>query len=963
MAPQQPSIPPGLLLGVGTEFVGRTRELQQFAEIWASVNSGHRQVVFVGGEPGAGKSRLAAEVARACFDDGAVVSLGSNSRDLGYALQPFVEVLNSLFASSGIDIADIVSEKTVAALLPVSRSLPSESGGQDPMRPAGDPADVFGAVTELIRSLAKVQPVVMVLENLNWAGPHTRTLLSHLVQSTSEDRLLIIGTHRTTAPDRNDELTLAIAELYGLTGVTRIDLTGLETDDIVRYLVAVSGLSQQGARQPAAILRDQTGGNPFFLEETWRDLDQKGGVQTLAERASEIPRTVRDMLELRLQTMAPATLAVLERAAVIGDQIDVGLLVATGLALEQVLSALDIGVGYGFISRQGVQDLEFRHSLLKQAVIDRLPRHEQVTIHAAVAVALEAEGRSAPDTLAALAHHYEQAAPLGYAGKAAEYLAKSAVAARASLAHAEAAARFDLAANLAEAPDAVELRFEAAASLSEAGSLSEARYRYRELAGSDEPARLARAAVGFEQAAWLDNAEPEVSIELLTKALSGLEASSPWHRLATASLGRALLVAGAVAESRRVGEAALDRARREGEPEEIIHALMCLVLHMWEPHELVRQAERCNELVLLARSHGNHMGMALGFGAGTMAAYRLGSAEEFHDHMEGVSRVAAAVRQPAVTLSAGCAQFAAHYLRGRFAQAGEVADRLVQEGEPFGEDNAQGVFGMQMFALRRATGALAQMPRAVIEEATETGRWKPGALALYVELGAEDQVERLLPGAVLSCEEMSTISAQWAALAVFTVEAICLVGDRAAAERVRPLLEPFSGMNLIAGHLLLPFGSADRYLALLDHVLGRPTAREHFERALEMDRRMESLVHEAETLRSFAAHLESLGESVESAELGRRGRAIAERIGLRRRFPLEDQGNGAAVPFAEGELLSPRETDVLRLLALGMSNREIGDELMISANTAANHVRSILMKTGLANRTQAAVYAANHGLV
>jgi DNA-binding CsgD family transcriptional regulator len=180
---------------------------------------------------------------------------------------------------------------------------------------------------------------------------------------------------------------------------------------------------------------------------------------------------------------------------------------------------------------------------------------------------------------------------------------------------------------------------------------------------------------------------------------------------------------------------------------------------------------------------------------------------------------------------------------------------------------------------------------------------------------------------------------------------------------MREILAPFEGQNLLAGHLLMPLGSADRYLALIDHLLGdMQSATIHFEKALDMDRRMHAVVHEAETLLSFAAHLEIVGEHERAAELRQQGRAIADRIGLKRRIPLEQtvrpvraKGNDLG--------LSGREIDVLRLLVEGLSNREIGERLMISTNTAANHVRSILMKTGATNRTQAAVLAATEGLL
>jgi len=151
---------------------------------------------------------------------------------------------------------------------------------------------------------------------------------------------------------------------------------------------------------------------------------------------------------------------------------------------------------------------------------------------------------------------------------------------------------------------------------------------------------------------------------------------------------------------------------------------------------------------------------------------------------------------------------------------------------------------------------------------------------------------------------------------------------------------------------------ADRYLAQVAALLGESDAAErHFGTALEMDRRMGSVVHVAETLAAHALAVQPT-DPTRARDLAAQARALAEPIGqvrvLRRLERIRAAGPAQ---------LTPREMEVLALLAHGLSNREIGARLFISSNTTANHIRSILMKTGTANRTQAARYATEHELV
>jgi DNA-binding CsgD family transcriptional regulator len=174
----------------------------------------------------------------------------------------------------------------------------------------------------------------------------------------------------------------------------------------------------------------------------------------------------------------------------------------------------------------------------------------------------------------------------------------------------------------------------------------------------------------------------------------------------------------------------------------------------------------------------------------------------------------------------------------------------------------------------------------------------------------------------------------------------------------------YQGLNLLGGEFLAVVGSADRHIGAIESVLGRPTAAAHFAAALEMDGRMGSPLHVATTLATEVAHLRRVGDSPERlAQQSAAARKLCAQYGLVRVQRMLDEAVPPHRSARGADGLTARETDVLRLLGGGMSNRRIARHLVISENTAANHVRSILMKTGSANRTQAALYASTHGLL
>jgi len=962
----------------GSAFVGRRAEVARLEAVWAAVEDDRRQVVFVGGEPGVGKTRLVAEAAAALRENGATVLWGACREDPDIPYRPFVAILEQALDQAPPEMLREIPPEAAAPLLRLTSTASGHwpgaaehaSGDNRESRPV-----LFDAILRVLLVLAEQRPLVLVLEDLHWAPEPTLAMLSHVVESTAGEHLLVLATRRTTAPDRTDAVTYALADLHRLDGVERIDLVGLSTEDVAEYLVHQSGVSRESARSAAPVLRDQTGGNPFFLQEYWHDLATRGGLAAMRLGSAQAPRSVQDALERRLAAFAADHARVVELAAVAGDVVDPSVLVqACDLDSEVVLEGIDFGVRAGLLVADAEEGgYRFAHALARRAVLDRMSSTGRAAAHARVAEVLEQRvGEDAPGLVARLAHHYVQARALGHADKAVHYLVLAAEQAVRSIAHGEAAGLYERAAQLhaAQGPPRVELLSAAAHCHMHAGDFTTARRIYEDLGTVESPRVRLLAAIGYEDASWRPSASGQSALAMLSEALddAGLDHHDPLYVRALASMGRAAAFTGDSRRARALGEEALELARASGDDELLAHALATTLWQGMTPQLAPELLARAVELHEIGSRLGDddHVGPAA-FHRGGLA-YILGDEPAWTSAQRDLTDLALSRGQPFFRYVAGCCRYAHRYSVGDYPAAERIVGWLEQFNDVF-DGGTEGAWGVQEFMLRRVTGRLDQIRPMVTGDEGLDHHWLPGLLALYTELDMPGPSARVLTHL---CDRIDDHrgGAQWAGVLAFMSEAAVKLDDVPTARLLRPLVVEYTGANLMAGAFAAVFGSADRHLAQLDSVLGSPTADRHFERALDMDRRMGAVTHQVETLAAWsrhkARHAETASEprSPSAAGLADEARALARRIGHRRvlrDLDAEPVPDVVRPPLPNG--LTEREVDVLRLVAEGLSNREIGERLFLSANTAANHVRSILNKTAAPNRTKAAMFASEHGLL
>ena len=962
-----PPLPARLAAARQAPLVGRRPELENLEALWPHVVAGRRQVVFVGGEPGAGKTRLIAEAAGALHDHDVPVLVGASGLDVGVPYQPFSEMLDQLFGTAPPGaLAWAVGDKgrellRLSAL--VRRQAPQLPEGLD----GGGEArrDLFDSVASLFRALAAVRPLALMIDDLHWAQLPTVAMLEHVVQACSESPVLVVAAFRTTAPDRSEELAARVAELHRLEGVRRLDLSGLDTEAIAEYLNLRAGLPLSEARAPAALLRDRTGGNPFFLRELWADLERRGGVAALRS-AGPVPSSVGDTLTARLAALGGDVRAVIELAAVLGSTFDLATLVAASEAdRSRTLGLLDVAMAVGLIEADGPagDTYSFVHALARQAVLDRMAPSRRALLHARAGDALERQPPHA-SLVPRLAHHYLASHFLGFHDKALRYSRDAGRLAERSLAFEDAAVWLERAASLPECDPATrsELLLGAASNYVRACQFPHAREIYERLYSiADPPARLA-AAIGYEDASWRPGLVGPRAADLLSAALGGcgLEQADPLYVRALGSLSRALALAGETARARQVSARARELAGRLGDEAALVHVLSTAMWHATTPDVAVEQAERTAAVRRLAQERLDYetLGAAANFSA--TVSYLTGRPDVVREALEDVRRAVGVTGQPYYRHVYCCLAYAEAFLEGDFGGARHWADESLNQNDTFGDEMAEGPNGVQMFMLGRETGTLERFRPYLDGSEAFAGRWVPGLLALYTELGLESGVRRALHHLLGRQLDARNHEAQWPMELVFLTEAALAVGDVDAVRTLRPLLGGYAGMNLVCGTMIAVFGSTERYLARVAAFLGeRDEADRCFAAALAMDQRMGSAVHTGETLAHQAAFASVTGRGRLAEQLAAQARHIAEPIGHVRVLRLVERVTRPGGPDG----LTDREMEVLRLLARGLSNQDIGGRLHISANTAANHIRSILMKTGAANRTQAAMYATRHQIV
>ena len=335
-------MPPDLDAGTQPSFVGRASDCRRLTELWEATAAGSRQAVFVAGEPGVGKTRLALELARTAHGQGAVVLYGRCDEELGDAYQPFAQAVRHHVAHCWLeDLAAHVDGhgSDLSRLVPEIRRRIPNLPDPEVVEPELHRVRLFEAVAALLASASREAPVVLVLDDLHWAAKPTLLMLRHLLRDTSPAALLVIATFRDTQLSSTHPLVETLGELRGRGLVEQLTLTGLDQHEVAAFVEAAAGhrLDPEVTALARAV-HAQTDGNPFFVGEVLRHLrdtgaiNQREGAWSLDTSVAELPLPagVRFTVGGRLTYLSAPARQTLAVASVVGQEFGLDLLERVG---------------------------------------------------------------------------------------------------------------------------------------------------------------------------------------------------------------------------------------------------------------------------------------------------------------------------------------------------------------------------------------------------------------------------------------------------------------------------------------------------------------------------------------------------------------------------------------------------------------------------------------------------------
>ncbi|WKG04227.1 BTAD domain-containing putative transcriptional regulator [Mycolicibacterium sp. HK-90] len=604
-ATERPALPT-VLAGPGP-FVGRSQELGQLSASWQIALTDGARAALIAGEPGVGKTRLAGEWSRQAYAQGAVVLYGRSDEDLGAPYQPFAEALRTLVPCVGT--SQLRGVRGIEALLPLVPGL-TDVLPDLAAPPRADPDTeryaLFDAVVALLGAASTEVPIVLVLDDLHWAAKPTLLLLRHLLRFGEHARVQIIGTYRSTDLDRSHPLAAMLADLHRDGSADRIALSGLDEDDVTTYVAQAGYDDEELARALASV----TGGNPFFLIEALRHVEESGGHWD----PSTLPQGVREAVSRRLSRLPAETNKALAAAAVVGSRFALDLV--ERVVDQDLVDSFEEACQAGILIEEPGGRYRFNHAIVRQSLLAELASVRRMRLHQRIATTLENEPGADDELLAELAHHYFECAWAGNALKAVEYCRRAADQAMSRLAYEGAADLYDHALHALEEvddelPDLEDQRTQLLVARCEAllaaGDVSSAAGAVAQLkAETHDSARLAAWATCFEgQLSMLIDPERLDEIESAVDAAAGTLAEFD----DAAGEAKAHTVrAGCLARLGRIGdcEVALDNAltaaRRAREHRRVNAVLAGAPLAaLWGPNPVPRAGGRCLDVVRLLR--------------------------------------------------------------------------------------------------------------------------------------------------------------------------------------------------------------------------------------------------------------------------------------------------------------------------------------------------------------------------
>ncbi len=895
-------LPHGLTYRSAFGIIGRDAELAFLEDARKRVDEQTGpEVVLIAGEAGQGKTTVAAEVARRAHETGSIVLLGRCDEDLRIPYAPFCQALEQYITHAPEEV--LVSQLAehgapLARMVPAARQRLGDMALREPLDADTERYLFYGAASDLLAAASAERPVVLVLDDLQWADNGSLQLLRHLVKYTTEARMLIVATYRDAELSGGHPLTETLGFLRREHGVSRLELKGLGDLEVTMLLEAAAGhdLDENGVAL-AHLVQRETDGNPFFVTELLRHLAESGtivqdgtGRWVPGEGFSDLtlPESVREVVAARAARVGGRAISALSMAAVIGRDFDLELLVqATGMDEDGLLDLLDDAVAASLVRENpgAPGRYSFSHALVQHTLYQDLGGTRRARSHRQVAEAIEDMlGEHAGNRAEELAYHFLNATTPVHLDKALVYARQAGDQALRALAPADAVRHYSQAIELladVRDPDphlSIDLLLSLGTAQRQAGiaafreTLLEAARQAGEL--GDGP-RLAQAALannrGYVSALGEVDVEREQALESALETLPEAE-SAP----------RALLLATLCAElsygplDRRLALAreAKAIARRLGDKATLAKVLYLCDDSLRVPSLLAERLADSIEALSLGEDLGDPVTSFWAASAVQPNAHQAGEFDLAERAIDTMNRLSRRLNQPALVWHARFHEASQAMLHGDCANAERLATEALDLGMASGQPDALLYYGTQMGVVRLQQGRASEFVSLIAEvaEANPTIPSYTAALACaQLDAGNESEALRLLEAGAEEAFSLPPHAPWMDGILAYCAVAIELAVP-AVAEQLLALVDPIRdqipSFGMIAREPVATFAGG------LASVLCRyDKAEEYFEIAVDLAARGGMRFAEAQTDLLRGRMLAARGEDARGRQLLERARS------------------------------------------------------------------------------------------
>jgi len=436
VVPRKRASPGDGTVGRRSPFIGRDFEMRGLLEALDRAEEGHGSVLFVAGEPGIGKTRLAEEVLRAARGRHCLALVGRCSEDVdSLPLLPFVEAVeraSRIIPRAAFRATLGESATSIARMVPSLRTELLDLPPPADLPPEQERRYLFNAFLELLERCCETSPLCLLLDDLQWADEATCLLLRHLAWETARLRLLILGTFRDTELGQEAPFRRVLAELLRQRIGRQVTLGPLSRQEMTDLLEGLSGTEPPD--EAIDFFVRTTEGHPFFIEELYRHLiDQAGEEHSAAQRWDrlpgsevDVPESVRVVILQRVDRLRERTREFLRAASIAGRIFDPQVACfLTDLDQADLVSAVDEAEAAGLIvGRPAGPELryEFTHDLIRHSLLSELSLVRQRTMHLRVVEAMEALYPDVESRAGEIVSHFEAAGDYARPEKAVQYL-------------------------------------------------------------------------------------------------------------------------------------------------------------------------------------------------------------------------------------------------------------------------------------------------------------------------------------------------------------------------------------------------------------------------------------------------------------------------------------------------------------------------------------------------------------